>query len=226
MNVGARLMASHIIKLMARTLTYSMASRLTGIPTSSMVRYVKGKTFPRSEETIVRIKKVYDQYGRQLLLDKFLDRLQTLGENYAQDFELTKFIAWDLAEWLLGRRCHGILSLDQFIVPVASIVAYFYDLRHAMATSLPNGGDILIVYGDPPTTLFIPTQGLKRGATITVAATKTRESLFQELVAKLAEKNIHVENIYAVYGRHGVVVRNPVRKMLVNYRHLIKETRA
>ena len=109
MNVGARLMASHIIKLMARALTYSTASKLTGIATSTMVRYVKGKTLPRSEETIVRIKKVYDQYGRQLLLDKFMDRLQTLGENYAQDFELTKFIAWDLAEWLLGRRCNGCL---------------------------------------------------------------------------------------------------------------------
>ena len=217
-NVGTRLMAAQITSLITRGLRYKRASELTGIPISTLVRYVRGKTLP-SPRVVVKIRKIYEQLGRQVLASHYVGKLLQLGEDYAQDIELLKFVAWDLAEYLLGRRCTAILSLDPYITPATSIVAYFYQLKHAIAAEKPNGGRyVLVTYGDPPATLFIPYQQL-RGEIVTMACTRFRQDLLEEAIAKLAEKNIETAQIYAVFGP-SKLIKHPSGYFVLS-RHLI-----
>jgi len=217
-TVGARVMAAQIASLMARSLQYRRASEIMGIPISTLNRYVRGRTLP-TPKAVAKIKKIYNQHGKQILSAFYAQKLIELGENYPQDLEVLKFVAWDLAEYLLGRRCTAILSLDPHITPVSSIVAYFYNLKHVITTDKPNGHRyLLLTYGDPPSPLFIPYELLKREI-VTITCTKFRQTLLEETIAKLAEKNIETAQIYTVFGP-SKPLKHPSGRLILT-RHLV-----
>ncbi len=210
LTVETRFMAIETLRLLKDALgSYKALSKATGLPTSSLVRYLTGRSLP-SEERCAQIMEI--QRSMSATLNKLYNQLWETGHEFSLNPTLNRLVAWEMTNILIGGKVTALLALDPAILPATALASEALHIGFTYGSHDPNGHDEPILYGHPIRALWIPTRRLK-GHKTALTATRLDKHLLERVVETLENKGIEVTAIIVVFGRP-CMIRKPGNRYL------------
>jgi len=197
-----------LLKTLKESYDYKTLSKLTGIPVSTMTRYVNGRTLPRGRKTVELVSKLtslvdVEKIVRERIKNGYdgIDITNAISEGH-----ILKLITAHFVKSLMATQVSSILAVDEPGIALATSIGLALDRKIYFISERPLWPEDLAIN----IKYYIRESGERRGVWLPKEAIKSRKSillaagivshpsLFKELHKRVSELGGHIAGLCAI----------------------------
>jgi len=197
-----------LLKTLKESYDYKTLSKLTGIPVSTMTRYVNGRTLPRGRKTVELVSKLTSLVDVEKIVKERIkngpdgvDITPAISEGY-----ILKLITAHFVKNLMATQVSRILAVDEPGIALATSLGLTLDKKVYFMSERPLWPEDLAIN----IKYYIRESGERRGVWLPKEAIKSRKSillaagivshpaLFRELHRRISELGGHLTGLCAI----------------------------
>ncbi|MEM2267159.1 MAG: hypothetical protein QXT51_01920 [Nitrososphaerota archaeon] len=209
-NNSLSLIAVDLLKVLKSSYNYRKLSNITGIPVSTLTRYLTGKTMPRGVKARKLIKNLIMNLNISSLLSHFTDGDGSL-DLYEVMFNpnMIKIIAAHVLNEFAGMRITSLLALDNLSIPLTTYLSAITMRPFSIVSREPlpikNSDMYTLILEDSkgvwPLCYWLYFKNVKKRESILIISSKTPEArLFNKLAQIIEKKNSEIVGFFSVVG--------------------------
>ncbi|RLG12370.1 MAG: hypothetical protein DRN64_00050 [Thaumarchaeota archaeon] len=207
LTADASMIAVDLLKVLKSKYDYKALSAITGIPVSTLTRYITGKTAPRSSKAERLLKNLLENINLAALIS------ESAGHNGDVDLaavmlnpNMLKIIGAHVLEEFSGMKITAILPLDVLSVPLASYLSTAISRTMYLLSSEPvtaDGHSIPVIFreagrGAAKAYWLLVRRSCKNDSVLAISAQTPDPYLFNALVEVLAENGVALGGFFSV----------------------------
>ncbi|MEM1923034.1 MAG: helix-turn-helix domain-containing protein [Nitrososphaerota archaeon] len=200
------------LRYIKRQHNYRRLAATLGISTSTLSRYLSGKTIPRTQKIRAILEGIVDNIKYDELVAEFYGQDLDLenGVYICHDIDTIKLLASYLLRRFMGSKVDSVLAVEEHAIPLATYFAalihaelYFTQDKHLWRDSLE------IVYrsegGHVKNNLWLPRGVARRGKSVLVITTALlNHSPYKEIFNVLQDKRAYVAGLFALVSKRNI----------------------
>ena len=207
LSADASTIAVDLLRVLKSRYDYKALSTITGIPVSTLTRYITGKTAPRASKAERLLKNLLENVNLAALIS------ENAGYNGGVDLaavmlnpNILKIIGAHILEEFSGMKITAILPLDILSIPLASYLSTAISRPMYLLSSEPvttDGHSIPIIFreegrGSAKAYWLLIRRNCKSDSVLTISTQVPDPCLFNTLIEILAENRIDLGGFFAV----------------------------
>lgn len=185
---------------------------MLGISTSTLSRYLYGKTIPRSRKAKTILEKVVDSIKYDELVAEFFGEELDLenGLHICHDIDTIKLLASYLLRRFIGSKVDAVLAVDGQSIPIATYFAALIYSELYFTQDRPLWRDsIEITYksdgGHVKNSIWLPRGIVKRGKSLLLITTSVlNHSPYREIFNHIQDKKGYATGLFALVSKRSV----------------------
>lgn len=171
---GAGMVAVELLKLVKSSYDYKSLSQVTGLPTSTLSRYVKGRTFPRGQKAKQLLEKLVSVAKPEKIVSERINSANNEldASPLVFDTRFLKIINAYATNAFAGRKITCVMALDNLSLPLATSIGLSLDRKIVYVSDRPLWNDADSIH----VTYYVRDLGERRGVWIPKQLLSNRES--------------------------------------------------
>ncbi len=205
--------AIDIVRFLKRRYNYRKLSSMLNIPQSTLARYVRGETVPSPKHARRILDWAENHLRPEELVREFVngEDLEGLSMVAVEPMQV-RMLAGSAFEAFSGRRILGVLSMDELVLPIATVFSVLTGTRLYQLSERPRWGrerSIPIVFQQESEPyggcLWCPSSigEVGEGVLLMVLAV-TQPSPLSEVLKTLEERRVHVTGVFTLVAKRRV----------------------
>lgn len=172
---GAGIVAVELLKLIKSSYDYKSLSQVTGLPTSTLSRYVKGRTFPRGQKAKQLLEKLVNVAKPEKIVSDNISSTNSEFDASSLVFDprFLKVMNAYATNAFAGKKITCVMALDNMSLPLATSIGLSLDRKIVYVSDRPLWNDADSIY----VTYYIRDLGERRGVWIPKQLLSKRESV-------------------------------------------------
>jgi len=208
---GMEAVALDLLKLLKEKYDYKTLSKMTGLPVSTLNRYIKNKTMPQTQKAKRLIEKVAPLINAtELIKEKALiDQEDVDIYGVVTNPSLMKIINFFIVSEFSGSKLTAIMPLDAHSVPVSAVLATTIDRRLLLLSERPLWDDedaITLTYKVPGFVekfkLWLPKEAISsKDSVLLLSSFLMADSLVNSIIHMLQKKGASIAGLFSIVAR-------------------------
>ncbi|MCS7135933.1 MAG: helix-turn-helix domain-containing protein [Nitrososphaerota archaeon] len=208
---GMETVVIDLLKLLKEKHDYKTLSKMTGLPTSTLNRYIKNKTTPRPQNVKKLIEKIESRADvAELIREKALINGDDVNVyEVVSNPSLLKLINFYIVNEFSGSKLTAIMPLDVHSIPLSVVAAITIDRRLLLLSERPLWDDenaITITYKMPGFVekfkLWLPKNIVSnKDSVLMISSFLNSDSLINSVVSMLQKKEVSVAGLFSIMAK-------------------------
>ncbi|MEM2910443.1 MAG: helix-turn-helix domain-containing protein [Nitrososphaerota archaeon] len=208
---GMETVALDLLKLLKQKYDYNTLSRMTGLPVSTLNRYIKNKTIPQTQKA----KKLIERVSPLINMTELIKEKALIGQDDVNIYEivsnpsLIKIINFFIVSEFSGSKLTAIMPLDVHSIPLSAVLATTIDRRMLLLSERPLWDDdeaITLTYRIPDFVekfkLWLPKDAVSsKDSVLMISSFLITDSLVSSAVHMLNKKGASVVGLFSIVAR-------------------------
>ncbi len=208
---GMETVALDLLKLLKQKYDYKTLSKMTGLPISTLNRYIKDKTIPRSQN----VKKLIEKVTSLINMDELIKEKVLINEDDVNIYELAsnpsllKLINFFIVNEFSGSKLTAIMPLDAHSVPLSAISAITIDRKILLLSERPLWDDdesIMLTYKIPgfieKFRLWLPKNVVSsKDSVLMISSFINSDSLINSAVNLLQKRGASITGLFSIMAK-------------------------
>jgi len=207
-GISISILIVEILKLLKSRYDYKELSRITGLPVSTLTRYITNKTIPRGNKIQKLITNIVNNVDISYMIR------EAMGWNgdgidvspVISDINIMKLVSLNVINSLKGSRITSIVAIDQEGIPIATSIGMFMERRVYFVSdrmSFNSNNAMNIIYPVAETgeykVYWFPKNIMNKDESILLVAAVLRSgALVKVLSNKIAEAGGSVDGVFSL----------------------------
>lgn len=203
--------ALDLLKLLKQKYDYKMLSKMTGLPTSTLNRYIKNKTTPRSQN----VKKLIEKVTSLIDMTELIKEEALISEDDVNVYEVVsnpsmlKLINFFIVNEFSGSKLTAVMPLDVYSVPLSAVLAITIDRRILLLSERPLWDDdetITLTYKIPGFVekfkLWLPKNTVSsKDSVLMISSFLNSDSLVNSAVSMLQKRGASITGLFSIMAK-------------------------
>ncbi|MDW7985724.1 MAG: hypothetical protein RMI88_00710 [Nitrososphaerota archaeon] len=208
-NDGISSIAVDLLKVLKTKYNYRKLSSLTGIPVSTLTRYLTGRTTPKGMKARRLLRNLLLNINTSSLISQFIkdDGVVDLPKIMFNP-NMIKILGAHVINEFAGMKITSLMSLDLLSIPLTSYLSTTTSRPFYMVCREPlplNDGDFFTIFLNNsknlwPSSYWVYFNKAKKEEILMISSKVPDEDFFNKLVLKLEERSVEVTGIFSVVG--------------------------
>ncbi|MCL7385616.1 MAG: helix-turn-helix domain-containing protein [Thaumarchaeota archaeon] len=208
---GMETVALDLLKLLKQKYDYKTLSKMTGLPTSTLNRYIKNKTVPRNQN----VKKLIEKVAPIIDMAEIIREKALISDEDVNVYELVsnpsmlKLINFFIMNEFSGSKLTAIMPLDVHSIPLSAVSAITVDRRILLLSERPLWDDeeaITLTYKIPGFVekfkLWLPKNVVSsKDSVLMISSFLNSDSLVNSAVSMLQKRGASVTGLFSIMAK-------------------------
>lgn len=207
---GVSYIAVDLLKVLKDKYNYRKLSNLTGIPISTLTRYLTGKTIPKGSKARRLIKNLILNLNVSSLISQFIKDGDVIDFSKIMfNPNMIKIIGAHIVNEFSGMKITSFMALDLLSIPLTSYLSTITSRHFYIVTREPIPADnnefftIVLNHSGSmwPTCYWIYfNQTKKKESTLMISASIPENEFLGKLIEILEKKNVEIAGLFSLIG--------------------------
>lgn len=199
-----------LLKVLKAKYNYKKLSNLTGIPVSTLTRYLTGKTIPKGTKSKRLLKNLIANLNVSSLISQFIKGNDAVDISKIMfNPNMIKIIGAHIINEFAGMKITSFMALDLLSIPLTAYLSTVTSRHFSLVTKEPlpiDGQESFIVTCNDsksiwPTCYWVFFKQVRKRESILMISTKTPEyDFFNKLAESLEKRNAEIVGIFSLIG--------------------------
>jgi len=208
---GMETVALDLLKLLKQKYDYKTLSKITGLPTSTLTRYIKNKTVPRDQN----VKKLIEKIASTIDIAEIIREKVLINEEDVDVYELVsnpnmlKLINFFIINEFSGSKLTAIMPLDAHSIPLSAVSAITVDRRILLLSERPLWDDeeaITLTYKIPGFVekfkMWLPKNVVSsKDSVLMISSFLNSDSLVNSAVSMLQKRGASITGLFSIMAK-------------------------
>lgn len=213
--------AVDLLRVLKDKYNYRKLSNLTGIPVSTLTRYLTGKTIPKGNKARRLLKNLILNLNTPSLISQFIKDGGVIDIcKIMLNPNMIKIIGADIVNEFTGMKITSFMALDLLSIPLTSYLSTITSRHFYIVTREPIPADnhefFTIISNDSglmwPTCYWVYFNQIKKRESILMISASIPENRFlNKLIEILEKKNVEIVGLFSLIGSEEEFSRLPLK---------------
>ncbi len=199
-----------LLKVLKAKYNYKKLSNLTGIPVSTLTRYLTGKTIPKGAKSKRLLKNLIANLNVSSLISEFIKGDDAVDISKIMfNPNMIKIIGAHIINEFAGMKITSFMALDLLSIPLTAYLSTVTSRHFSLVTKepLPTDGQesFIVTCNDSksiwPSCYWVFFKQVRKKESILMISTKTPEyDFFNKIAESLEKRNAEIVGIFSLIG--------------------------